>query len=236
VGHISCGEGRLFVLRQLGLVYPQIMSTDLDDLTCKMPLAVGEPGLAAQRITSVAWKRRAGGMVSPSAFAILRVMTSVYRAGRSMTAPGIVVGGHERSRRLKRPCPPRYRSPRRWSGCTSRSERIRGCGVWGCRRRDRRGRRRVATSATLYRGSRGRAGPARAFASSADDHGGRAEATDGRVEPAGVVGDTHPLTGCHREEPRFVNARLPCEQVSLHGGSSPSLLHRLLDLDTKELC
>jgi hypothetical protein len=31
--------------------------------------------------------------------------------GRSMTAPGIVVGGRERSRRLKRPCPPTTPKP-----------------------------------------------------------------------------------------------------------------------------
>jgi hypothetical protein len=31
-------------------------------------------------------------MVKPSAFAVLRLMTSVYRAGRSMKEPGIVVG------------------------------------------------------------------------------------------------------------------------------------------------
>jgi hypothetical protein len=32
------------------------------------------------------------GIVKPNAFAVLRLMTGVYRTARSMTAPGIVVG------------------------------------------------------------------------------------------------------------------------------------------------
>jgi hypothetical protein len=55
---------------------PRIMSTDLNGLTCKTPLAVERPGVAAQRITSSAWKRRVGGIVSPRALAVLRLMTS----------------------------------------------------------------------------------------------------------------------------------------------------------------
>jgi hypothetical protein len=54
----------------------RIMSTDLDGFTCKMHLAVRTSGGAAQRITSLAWKRSVGGIVRPSFFAVLRLMTS----------------------------------------------------------------------------------------------------------------------------------------------------------------
>jgi hypothetical protein len=66
-----------------GLVYPQIVSTDLNDLICKMNLVVGAPGVAAQRMTSVAWKRSAGGMVRPRASAVLRLRTSSNPVGCS---------------------------------------------------------------------------------------------------------------------------------------------------------
>jgi hypothetical protein len=46
---------------------PRTMSTDLNDLICKTYLALGALGLAAQRMTSVAWKRSVGGIVRPSA-------------------------------------------------------------------------------------------------------------------------------------------------------------------------
>ncbi len=55
---------------------PRIMSTDLNGLTCKTPLVVGALGLAAQRITSSAWKRTVGGIVRPKAWAVLRLITS----------------------------------------------------------------------------------------------------------------------------------------------------------------
>jgi hypothetical protein len=45
------------------LVYPRIVSTDLNRLICKTPLIVKALGVAAHRITSVAWKKRAGGIV-----------------------------------------------------------------------------------------------------------------------------------------------------------------------------
>jgi hypothetical protein len=51
----------------VGLVYPQIIFTDLDDLICKMNLVVGALSVATYRITSSAWKRSNGGMVRPRA-------------------------------------------------------------------------------------------------------------------------------------------------------------------------
>jgi hypothetical protein len=55
-------------------------------LICKTTLAVAASGLAAQRITSSAWKSRVGGMVRPRASAVLRLMTSsnvvAYSMGR----------------------------------------------------------------------------------------------------------------------------------------------------------
>jgi hypothetical protein len=65
------------------VVCPRTVSTDLNDLTCKTPLVVGAPGVATQRITSSAWKRRGGGMVIPSAWAVLRLITSSNAIGRS---------------------------------------------------------------------------------------------------------------------------------------------------------
>jgi hypothetical protein len=51
------------------MVYPRIVSTDLNDLTCKTPLVVAVSGLTAQRSTSSAWKRSVWGMVRPKACA-----------------------------------------------------------------------------------------------------------------------------------------------------------------------
>jgi hypothetical protein len=45
----------------------RIEYTDLNGLICKTHLAVETPGVAAHRITSVAWKRSVGGIVRPSA-------------------------------------------------------------------------------------------------------------------------------------------------------------------------
>ncbi len=53
-------------------------------LICKIPLAVAASGVAAQRITSVAWKRRDGGMVRPRAWAVFRLMTKSNVVGCSM--------------------------------------------------------------------------------------------------------------------------------------------------------
>ena len=50
---------------------------------CQANLVLGFPAVAAQRITSVAWKRSAGGMVRPSACAVFRLMTSSNVLGRS---------------------------------------------------------------------------------------------------------------------------------------------------------
>jgi hypothetical protein len=67
--------------------YPRIVSTDVNEFICNMNLVVGFPGVAAQRMTSSAWKRSAGGIVRPSAWAALRLMTSSnvvgYSTGRS---------------------------------------------------------------------------------------------------------------------------------------------------------
>jgi hypothetical protein len=56
------------------------------------------PSWQAYRITSFAWKRSDGGIVRPRAWAVLRLMTRVYRAARSMTEPGILVGLDEIAR------------------------------------------------------------------------------------------------------------------------------------------
>src|SRR5262245_13428067 len=72
------------LLYGLNLECPRIASTDLDDLTCKTPLAMAASGLAAQRITSVAWKRRIGEIVRPSASAALRLITSSNVVGCSI--------------------------------------------------------------------------------------------------------------------------------------------------------
>jgi hypothetical protein len=37
------------------MVYPRIVSTDLNNFIGNMKLVTGAPGVAAQRITSVAW-------------------------------------------------------------------------------------------------------------------------------------------------------------------------------------
>jgi hypothetical protein len=51
--------------------------------TCKTHFVVGTPGVAAHRITSVAWKRNVGGIVRPRASAVLRLMTSSNVVGCS---------------------------------------------------------------------------------------------------------------------------------------------------------
>ena len=61
----------------LRLVYPRIISTALNDFVCKTAL------VAAHRITSSAWKRRVSGIVRPSAWAVLRLMTSSNFVGCS---------------------------------------------------------------------------------------------------------------------------------------------------------
>jgi hypothetical protein len=58
------------------VVYPQISSTDVNRFICTTPPVLAASGLAAQRITSVAWKRSVGEMVRPSAWAVFRLMTS----------------------------------------------------------------------------------------------------------------------------------------------------------------
>jgi hypothetical protein len=58
------------------LVCPPIYSTDVNDLTCKTPLAVGAPSVTAQRMISSAWKSSIGGMVRPRAWAVFRLITS----------------------------------------------------------------------------------------------------------------------------------------------------------------
>src|SRR6266850_3578021 len=55
---------------------PRIMSTDLNSLICKTDLAVGAPGGVAQRMNSVAWRRRDDEMVRPRAWAVLRLITN----------------------------------------------------------------------------------------------------------------------------------------------------------------
>ena len=62
---------------------PQIFSTDVNRSICKTSFVVETSGLAAQRITSVAWKRMVGGMVRPSAWAVLRLITSSNFVGCS---------------------------------------------------------------------------------------------------------------------------------------------------------
>jgi hypothetical protein len=62
---------------------PQIVYTELNGFICNIHLAVAASGLAAYRITSSAWKRRVGGMVRPSASAVLRLMTSSNVVGCS---------------------------------------------------------------------------------------------------------------------------------------------------------
>ncbi len=65
------------------LVCPRIDSTDLDVLFCKTNFTVRTSGLAAHRMTSPAWKRRVGGIVRPSASAVLRLMINSYLVGCS---------------------------------------------------------------------------------------------------------------------------------------------------------
>jgi hypothetical protein len=52
-------------------------------LICKTKPDVRAFGLVAHRITSSAWKRTEGGMVRPSAWAVLRLMTSSKMMGCS---------------------------------------------------------------------------------------------------------------------------------------------------------
>jgi hypothetical protein len=65
------------------VVCPRIMSTDVDVVFCKTPLAVSTSGVSAYRITLSAWKRRDGGMVRSRAWAVLRLMTSSKVVGCS---------------------------------------------------------------------------------------------------------------------------------------------------------
>ena len=62
---------------------PRTFYTDLNRLCCKVNFAVWTSGVTVQRITSSAWKRRDGGMVSPRAWAVLRLMTSSNVVGCS---------------------------------------------------------------------------------------------------------------------------------------------------------
>jgi hypothetical protein len=63
--------------------YPRAFYTDLNRLICKTKPDVRAFGLVAHRITSSAWKRTEGGMVRPSAWAVLRLMTSSNVVGCS---------------------------------------------------------------------------------------------------------------------------------------------------------
>jgi hypothetical protein len=65
------------------VVCPQIFSTDVNGFMCKTNLAVRALGVAAQRITSSAWKRREGGMVRPRAWAVFRLITNLTCVGCS---------------------------------------------------------------------------------------------------------------------------------------------------------
>ena len=85
VGQVGAHHGQAHVVE-----CPRITSTDLDGLTCKIHLLVRPSGGAAQRSTSVAWKRTDGGMVRPSASAVLRLMTNSNLLGCSMgRSPGL---------------------------------------------------------------------------------------------------------------------------------------------------
>jgi hypothetical protein len=55
------GTIRLAEIHWYEVVCPRIISTDLDDLICKTHPVEGASVVTAQRITSVAWKRRTGG-------------------------------------------------------------------------------------------------------------------------------------------------------------------------------
>jgi hypothetical protein len=66
-----------------GMGYPRTFYTDLNRLICKTKPAVRAFGPVAHRITSSAWKRTEGGMVRPSAWAVLRLMTSSNVVGCS---------------------------------------------------------------------------------------------------------------------------------------------------------
>ncbi len=65
-------------------MYPRTVYTDVNGVFCKTDLAVQLSGVANQRITSVAWKRSVGGIVRPSAWAVLRLITSSKFMGGSM--------------------------------------------------------------------------------------------------------------------------------------------------------
>jgi hypothetical protein len=68
-----------FLVHQV--VYPQPFYTDLTRSTCKTPLVVGAPDVADHWSTSVAWKRRVGGIVIPRAWAVFRLITSANVVG-----------------------------------------------------------------------------------------------------------------------------------------------------------
>ena len=65
------------------VVCPQIFSTDLDGLICKLPLVLEIPCVAVQRITSWLGRGAAGGMVRPRSFAVFRLITSSKVVGCS---------------------------------------------------------------------------------------------------------------------------------------------------------
>jgi len=70
-------------IRSAVLGSPHLSFTDVNRFICTTPLVVAASGLAAQRITSVAWNRRVEGMVNPRASAVLRLMTSSKVVGCS---------------------------------------------------------------------------------------------------------------------------------------------------------
>ena len=74
---------------QLGHHLAFTKSAHEPDLTCKAPLVMGRAGMMAYRITLSAWKRSVGGMVSPRAWTVLRLMTSLrVMTGSTGSSPG----------------------------------------------------------------------------------------------------------------------------------------------------
>ena len=73
-----------------GLECPRAFDPDLNGLWCNAPLVLAASGVAAQRITSVAWDSSDGGRVRPSACTVFRLMTSSKAVGASMrSSPGL---------------------------------------------------------------------------------------------------------------------------------------------------
>jgi hypothetical protein len=62
-------------------VHPRIVSTDVNDLIGTTILTLIASGIAAQRLTSVAW-RSIGGMVRPRAWAVFRLNDQLEFRGR----------------------------------------------------------------------------------------------------------------------------------------------------------